>query len=179
MPNQFIQTLKNPVLFRLYLFYKLPAAFFSGVRVREIDEQHCVVTVPYKWFSQNPFRSTYFACLAMAAAAYVLGHGRWAPVLGVFGGGLLVGISYRTIGSGVSGVVDLMARPRLAGDGGPAPPKVGRTMLIVIGRYALLALLAYVMIARLRLHPLGLLAGASSVVAGAGVEALRLIMKKS
>jgi len=52
-------------------------------------------------------------------------------------------------------------------------------MLIVIGRYALLALLAYVMIARLRLHPLGLLAGASSVVAGAGVEALRLIMKKS
>ena len=67
MPNKFIQQLKNPVLFRLYLFYKLPAAFFSGVRVREIDEQHCVVTVPYKWFSQNPFRSTYFACLAMAA----------------------------------------------------------------------------------------------------------------
>ena len=27
----------------------------------------CVVTVPYKWFSQNPFRSTYFACLSMAA----------------------------------------------------------------------------------------------------------------
>lgn len=26
-----------------------------------------MVTVPYKWFSQNPFRSTYFACLAMAA----------------------------------------------------------------------------------------------------------------
>jgi hypothetical protein len=67
MPNKFIQTIKNPVLFRLYLFFKLPAAFFSGVRVREIDEQHCVVTVPYKWFSQNPFRSTYFACLAMAA----------------------------------------------------------------------------------------------------------------
>jgi hypothetical protein len=67
MSNKFIQRLNNPVLFRLYLFMKLPAAFFSGVRVREIDEQHCVVTVPYKWFSQNPFRSTYFACLAMAA----------------------------------------------------------------------------------------------------------------
>jgi hypothetical protein len=51
--------------------------------------------------------------------------------------------------------------------------------VLVIGRYALLALLAYVMIARLRLHPLGLLAGASSVVAAAGVEALRLLMKKS
>ena len=23
--------------------------------------------MPYKWLSQNPFRSTYFACLAMAA----------------------------------------------------------------------------------------------------------------
>jgi hypothetical protein len=68
MPSQkFIRLLKNPVAFRLYLFWKLPAAFFSGVRIREIDGQHCVVTVPYKWFSQNPFRSTYFACLAMAA----------------------------------------------------------------------------------------------------------------
>jgi hypothetical protein len=26
-----------------------------------------VVTVPHKWFSQNPFKSTYFACLSMAA----------------------------------------------------------------------------------------------------------------
>ena len=68
MPSQkFIRLLSNPVAFRLYLFWKLPAAFFSGVRIREIDGQHCVVTVPYKWFSQNPFRSTYFACLAMAA----------------------------------------------------------------------------------------------------------------
>jgi hypothetical protein len=65
--QQFIRLLKKPVAFRLYLLGKLPAAFFSGVRIREIDEQHCVVTVPYKWFSQNPFRSTYFACLAMAA----------------------------------------------------------------------------------------------------------------
>ena len=45
-------------------------------------------------------------------------------------------------------------------------------------RYALLAFLAYVMIARLRLHPLGLLAGASSVVAAVSVEALRLLVKK-
>src|SRR5687768_6608869 len=65
--EKFIQLLRNPVAFRLYLFWKLPAAFFSGVRIREIDAHHCVVTVPYKWFSQNPFRSTYFACLAMAA----------------------------------------------------------------------------------------------------------------
>jgi len=64
---KFIQQLRHPVKFRLYLLWKLPAAFLSGVRIREIDEQHCVTTVPYKWLSQNPFRSTYFACLAMAA----------------------------------------------------------------------------------------------------------------
>ncbi len=51
----------------MYLFYKLPAAFFSGVKLREVDEEKCVTSVPYKWLTQNPFRSTYFASLAMAA----------------------------------------------------------------------------------------------------------------
>ena len=59
--------MKHPVKFRMFLFAKLPSAFFSGVRIKDIDETKCIVTVPYKWFSQNPFRSTYFACLAMAA----------------------------------------------------------------------------------------------------------------
>lgn len=63
----FIQLMRHPVKYRIFLFTKLPAAFFSGVRIREVDERKCMVTVPYKWFSQNPFRSTYFACLAMAA----------------------------------------------------------------------------------------------------------------
>ncbi|HMI63610.1 MAG TPA: DUF4442 domain-containing protein [Puia sp.] len=63
----FIRLLNNPFKFRLYLFTQIPSAFFSGIRVREIDEGHSVVTVPYKWFSRNPFRSTYFACLSMAA----------------------------------------------------------------------------------------------------------------
>lgn len=68
-PNaaDFIKLMMHPVKFRLFLFFKLPSAFFSGVRLRDIDAAHCRVTVPYKWFSQNPFKSTYFACLAMAA----------------------------------------------------------------------------------------------------------------
>jgi hypothetical protein len=49
------------------MFFKLPSAFFSGVRVKAIDDKQCEVSVPYKWFTQNPFRSTYFACLSMAA----------------------------------------------------------------------------------------------------------------
>lgn len=62
----FIRLMKHPLKFRLFLLSKLPSAFFAGVRVRALNEHKCVVTVPYTWFSQNPFRSTYFACLAMA-----------------------------------------------------------------------------------------------------------------
>ena len=65
--TKFIQLIKHPVRFRMFLFWKLPSAYFSGVRVRYIDEQRCKVTIPFKWFTQNPFRSTYFACLSMAA----------------------------------------------------------------------------------------------------------------
>lgn len=65
--HQFIQLIQHPVKFKMFLFSKLPSAFFSGVRVKEIDESKAVVSVPFKWFSQNPFKSTYFACLAMAA----------------------------------------------------------------------------------------------------------------
>jgi hypothetical protein len=65
--DKFLALVRHPVKFRLFLLSKLPSAFFSGVRVRYADEQKCVVTVPYKWFSTNPFRSTYFACHSMAA----------------------------------------------------------------------------------------------------------------
>jgi len=61
---------KHPVKSSMFLFWKLPAAFFSGVKIKDIDESKCVVTVPYTWFTQNPFRSTYFASLAMAADEY-------------------------------------------------------------------------------------------------------------
>ena len=65
--SQFLSLINSPLKFRLFLLAKLPSAFFCGVRVRSADEEKCVVTVPFKWLSQNPFRSTYFACLAMAA----------------------------------------------------------------------------------------------------------------
>ena len=67
MFDKFARRIQNPVFFRLFLLRKLPAAYFSGVRVRYADEEKCVVTIPFKWFTKNPFRSTYFACLSMAA----------------------------------------------------------------------------------------------------------------
>lgn len=65
--NAFMSMVKNPLKFKFFLFTKVPAAFFSGVKIKSITEDKCVVTVPYKWFTTNPFKSTYFACLAMAA----------------------------------------------------------------------------------------------------------------
>ena len=76
--NNFKDLVMHPVKFRMFLFMKIPSAFFSGVRIRSFDEDRCKVTVPYKWFSQNPFRSTYFACLSMAAemstGSLAMGH---------------------------------------------------------------------------------------------------------
>lgn len=63
----FLAIMRHPVQFPFFLLWNLPSAFFSGVRIRQITAEACSVTVPYKWFSKNPFRSTYFACLAMAA----------------------------------------------------------------------------------------------------------------
>ena len=65
--QKFLQQINNPFKQRFFLLSKLPAAYFSGVRILMADEEKCVVTVPYKWFSKNPFKSTYFACHSMAA----------------------------------------------------------------------------------------------------------------
>lgn len=65
--ENFIQLVKHPVKFRMFLLLKLPSAFFCGVRAKSISKESAEVTVPYNWLTQNPFRSTYFACLAMAA----------------------------------------------------------------------------------------------------------------
>jgi hypothetical protein len=63
----FFSMIGNPLRFRFFLLQKLPAAFFSGLRLKEASGAQCSVTVPYGWFTRNPFRSTYFASLSMAA----------------------------------------------------------------------------------------------------------------
>ena len=65
--SDFQRIATNPFSFRLYLLTRLPSAFFAGLRITHLDPDACTVTVPYKWFTRNPFHSTYFACMAMAA----------------------------------------------------------------------------------------------------------------
>lgn len=57
----------TPSKLNTFMFFKLPSAFWSGVRVKSITKEECVVTVKHRWFNQNPFKSMYFAVQAMAA----------------------------------------------------------------------------------------------------------------
>ena len=52
---------------RLAMLAKLPMAFFAGLRPLELTSQSCKVEVPYRWMNKNPFRSTFWAVLGMAA----------------------------------------------------------------------------------------------------------------
>ena len=63
----FLGLVSSPIKFRMFLLSQLPGAFFSGLRVAHLSSQKAEVVVPYKWFTRNPFRSTYFVCLSMAA----------------------------------------------------------------------------------------------------------------
>ena len=119
--------------------------------------------------------NAWIICGIFAAIALVLARGEPGPAIAVVAGGALVAVSYYTIKSATDAIVAVAA-------GGADAARVRRrfvwTVARVALRYALLAFLAYVMISRLRLHPLGLLAGASSVVAAVSVEALRVLVKK-
>lgn len=119
------------------------------------------------------------------------------PVIagGVAGGGLLALGSLLAIRASVDA---LLARVVPAAAGAPppepvpeeAPPTEGEAAapppsaragaglaVKLVGRYALLALGAYVMIVRLRLHAVGVLIGASSLVAAASFEAVRVLRR--
>jgi hypothetical protein len=120
-------------------------------------------------------RTAILFCVAMTVVALAIAKGSPGPGIAVLAGGLLIGLSYWSIKSGVSNLVDAVAA---GGEGKTRAPR-RRIALQLAGRYALLGFVAYVMIVRLRLHPLGLLAGASSIVAAVTVEAVRVLVKKS
>jgi len=57
----------NPLKLRLFLLRRLPLAALAGLRLNALSPTAATVTVRYGYFTQNPFKSIYFACLAMAA----------------------------------------------------------------------------------------------------------------
>lgn len=57
----------TPSKLNTFLLFKLPSAFFCGVRTKAINDNNCIVSVKHRWINQNPFKSMYFAVQAMAA----------------------------------------------------------------------------------------------------------------
>ncbi len=57
----------SPSKINTFLLFKLPSAYFTGVRVKSISENNCVTTVKHKWINQNPFKSMFWAVQGMAA----------------------------------------------------------------------------------------------------------------
>ncbi len=57
----------TPRKINTFLLFKLPAAFFTGVRVISISEDNSVVQVRHRWVNQNPFKSMFWAVQGMAS----------------------------------------------------------------------------------------------------------------
>ena len=64
---KFQKLVNNSFLFRLFLFKSLPLAFIAGVKVKHLSNDNAITSIKYKWLTQNPFKSMYFASQAMAA----------------------------------------------------------------------------------------------------------------
>ncbi|WP_296382655.1 DUF4442 domain-containing protein [Winogradskyella sp.] len=57
----------SPSKLNTFLMFKLPAAYFTGVRTKHLDDTTCVVSVKHRWINQNPFNSMFWAVQGMAA----------------------------------------------------------------------------------------------------------------
>lgn len=67
MRASYLNKVNNPFLYRLFLIQKLPIAWISGLKVQKVDKQSARVNIKFGYLNQNPFKSMYFACQAMAA----------------------------------------------------------------------------------------------------------------
>jgi hypothetical protein len=108
-------------------------------------------------------RDALIACGCCAVAALLaLGPG---AALGVLGGGVLAAVSYKAIKGAVDAASGAHGRPA--------------ALVKFVTRHAILAVAAYVMLVRLRLHPIGLLVGASSLVLAAAAAFARSSRRSS
>lgn len=57
----------SPSKINTFLFFKLPAAWWCGVRLKYMDNQKAIATVKHRWANQNPFKSMFWAVQGMAA----------------------------------------------------------------------------------------------------------------
>ncbi len=57
----------TPRKINFFTLFKLPSAYFCGIRVKSISDEKSLVKVKHKWINQNPFKSMFWAVQGMAA----------------------------------------------------------------------------------------------------------------
>jgi len=119
-------------------------------------------------FLQRLQRNTLISIAVLTGIAFLVRPTQPRIALGVVGGGLLIGLSYW----GLRALADVVARPADFAEKRPS----FRVFALVkfFTRHAILALAAYGMMARLDLHPIGLLIGVSAPGVAAAVELFRV-----
>jgi len=65
--SNFLQIIRSPLRLKLFFLKHLPMALIAGLRVPNANDEQASVSVSLNYLTKNPFRSIYFACLAMAA----------------------------------------------------------------------------------------------------------------
>lgn len=127
----------------------------------------------------------------MTAAAVALWPHQPGRAAGVVGGVALIALSYRAIVAGVSGLragthdaTGSENRPDFVNPGpegdvptepGPGRPAASRGFVKFFTRHAILAVGAYVMIARFEFDPMAMLAGVTAPAIAATVEVVRTV----
>ena len=53
--------------YNFFLFKDLPSAWLCGVRVKDLNDKKCIISVRHNWFNSNPFKSLYWAIQGMAS----------------------------------------------------------------------------------------------------------------
>ena len=53
--------------YNFFLFKDLPSAWLCGIRVKDLNDKKCIISVRHNWFNSNPFKSLYWAVQGMAS----------------------------------------------------------------------------------------------------------------
>jgi hypothetical protein len=112
-------------------------------------------------------RRTALVCGALAIGALMLWPQRPRVALGVAGGGVLAGLAFWALVGAAAALGDA--------EKGQQNRAISRRFHLVkfFTRHVILAAVAYVMMVRLHLDPVGMLVGVTSVVIAAACEAVR------
>lgn len=121
-------------------------------------------------------RDSFVVALVLAVVAAGLWPARPARALGVLGGFGLIAVGYRGIRAGVDGLWAASAgldRPEAGSQPASSPPRAGFVKFFT--RNAILAVGAYVMMARFEFDPIAMLVGVTTPAVAATLELMRTV----